>query len=185
MEGRSLISRGGTVATLLLLSACASSPSGATPSPSPSPSLTSSAPPLAGGALAIKGTASLTFQAGSFSRDYQLVTDPNQPSAVNLGSHQAYLNLWVPGKQDFHVYVIDGAAPGAHLSGPNQVLASFSDTDAHIGGIATVGQGICTLDLTKFGAGGMTGSFDCENVAGSMASTTPVSFRGSIDTVPA
>ena len=157
---------------------------------SPSPTLTaapatgsspSSAPGLA---VALKATASITFRAVGFTRSYTLDSDSNPANGLTTSSRQAFLDLGLSSGQELHVTVVGDGAPGATLRGATEILASFTDSVAHGGGIATVGQGTCTLALTRFGADGMAGTLDCENVAPLMGAAGPVGFTASIDAVP-
>ena len=136
-------------------------------------------------AIALKGSARVTFQAAGFTREYQLASNANPGSGLDPEGRQAFLDFGTLETQELRVTVIDGGAAGATLKGPNQVLASFEDSVAHMGGIATVGQGTCTLSLTVFGAAGITGELDCQDIAPLMAAGGPVSFRASLDAVPA
>ena len=180
------------VVVIFALAACARPVGGTTPAASPTPSPAASASPPStlqsagpGIAIALRATATITFRAGTFSREYQLASDSNPRNAVDLESRQAFLDLGATATQELSVTVIGGGSSGATLKGPNQVLASFDDSVAHVGGIATVGQGTCTLALTRFGRDGMAGMLDCEDVAPAMGATTPVSFKASLDAVPA
>jgi hypothetical protein len=173
---------------LVALAACASTSStrssGTTPTSAaaPTPSAQSPGPGIG---IALKATATISFQSGGFSRQYQLSSGSNSANAIDLESHQAFLDLGASGIQELRVTVVGDGAPGVTLQGPRQVLASFEDAVAHVGGIATVGQGSCILMLTRFGTDGMAGSLDCQNVAPSLGSASPVSFQASLDAVPA
>lgn len=129
--------------------------------------------------------ATITFRAGSFSSTYTLDSDSNPANGLVLSSRQAFLDLGSASTQELRVTVIGGAAANSDLSGPNQVLASFADETTHQGGIATVGQGLCKLHLATFGATGMSGNLDCENVAPLMGSSGQVNFQASIQANPA
>jgi hypothetical protein len=172
---------------LVALAACASTSS--TRSAGTSPATTEATTPSAqspgpGIGIALNATATISFQSSGSSRQYQLTSGSNPANALDLESHQAFLDLGSSGTQELRVTVVAGGAPGVTLQGPSQVLASFEDAVAHVGGIATVGQGSCTLMLTRFGSDGMAGSLDCQNVAPSLGSASPVSFQASLDAVP-
>jgi hypothetical protein len=178
--------------TLLSLVACASQATDGKSSPSPSspvaaasPSAASSHSPGPGVAIALKGSATITFRAAGFSREYQLASGSNTSNGLEVGSGQAFLDLGGLSTEELRVTVISGGAPGVTLKGAGQVLASFEDETAHVGGIATVGQGICTLTLTRFGSDGLAGDLDCQDVAPSMGAGSPVGFQASLDAVPA
>ena len=157
----------------------------ATPSPSATVSTSPSTSPGPGGGIALKATATINFRAGSFSSTYTLDSDSNPANGLVLSSRQAFLDLGSSSTQELRVTVIGGAAANSELSGPNQVLASFTDETTHQGGIATAGQGLCKLHLATFGAAGMSGSLDCENVAPLMGSSGQVNFQASIQARPA
>ena len=141
--------------------------------------------PGPGGGIALKATATINFRAGSFSSTYALDSDANPANGLVLSSRQAFLDLGSSSTQELRITVIGGAAANSDLSGPNQVLASFADETTHQGGIATVGQGLCKLHLATFGATGLSGSLDCENVAPLMGSSGQVNFQASIQALPA
>jgi hypothetical protein len=173
---------------LLALAACASTSASHTAGTSPTselaatPSAQSAGPGIE---IALKATATISFQSSGFSRQYQLASGSNLANSLDLESHQAFLDLGSSSTQELRVTVVGGGAPGVTLQGPREVLASFEDTVARVGGIATVGQGSCTLMLTRFGSDGMAGSLDCQNVAPSLGSASPVSLQASLDAVPA
>lgn len=186
--------RSSSIAVVILTLAACARPSGSTASPpSPTPSAASSVSPTGltlqsvgpGIAIAVSATATVTFRAGTSSREYQLASGSNPRNALDLESRQAFLDLGTTATQELSVTVIGGGAPGATLKGPSRVLASFDDSVAHVGGIATVGQGTCTLTLSRFGQDGMAGMLDCEDVAPVMGAASPVSFQASLDAVPA
>ena len=180
-------------AVILALAACAkplsSTASARSPTPSAAPSVSPPGSTLQsvgpGIAIALRATATVTFRAGTFSREYQLASGSNPRNALDLDSRQAFLDLGATATQELSVTVIGGGSPGATLKGPSRVLASFDDSVAHVGGIATVGQGTCTLTLSRFGQDGMEGLLDCEDVAPAMGAAAPVSFQASLDAVPA
>lgn len=159
--------------------------SGATPTPSAVASLSPSASAGPGGGIALKATATINFRAGSFSSTYMLDSDSNPANGLVLSSRQAFLDLGSSSTQELRVTVIGGGAANSDLSGPDQVLASFADEATHQGGIATTGQGSCKLHLATFGADGLSGSLDCENVAPLMGSSAPVEFQASIQATQA
>lgn len=160
--------------------------SGSAPSPAASatPATVSSPSSARGLAIALKATASITFRAAGFTRSYTLDSDSNPANGLTTNSGQAFLDLGLSSGQELHVTVVGDGAPGATLRGATEILASFTDSVAHVGGISTVGQGTCTLALTRFGADGLGGFLDCENVAPLMGATGPVAFTASIDAVP-
>lgn len=140
---------------------------------------------VSGIGIALKATATVTFHGAGFDRNYTLDSSGNAANGLTMESRQAFLDLGGPQAQELKVTVIGDAAAGAHLQGANQVLANFTDSVAKQGGIATQGQGVCTLDLTRFGSDGLAGNLDCENVVPDLGSTAPVSFRATIDAVSA
>ena len=182
----------GIFLALVVLTACARPASSGQSTPSPTPSNTTASPltaptesPATGLGIALKATGTVDFQSHGFSHEYQLSSASNPSNLLALESHQAALNLGVPSEQQFTMTVIGGGAPGVTLKGPNEIVAAFGDLVEHVGGIATVGQGECTLALTRFGTDGLAGRLDCENVAALMGAAGPVSFQASVDAVPA
>lgn len=170
----------------VVTSCTANKASGSPPSPavSAAPATVSSASSAPGLAVALKATASITFQSAGFTKTYTLDSDSNPANGLTTSSGQAFLDLGTSSGQELHVTVIGDGAPGAMLRGATEILASFTDSVAHVGGIATVGQGTCTLLLTRFGPDGLAGSLDCENVAPLMGAGGPVGFTASLNALP-
>lgn len=172
---------------ILVPIACASLSGNSRPSSSPTESAGSSLAPQSPGpgiAIALRARATVMFHAGGFTRQYQLDSDSNPANDLQLESGQAFLDLGSSNDQELRVTVVGSGAPGATLKGADQVLAFFTDEVARVGGIATVGQGTCTLALTRFGTTGMAGNLDCEDVAPLMGASGPVDFQASFDAVP-